>query len=365
MDTKRQAWAAIASRAVVALVVVLVATVALIAVLAIKPAASNSNTTTNSVTVVTPSVTAATSSETQSTSCMNQSSTSSSSTPSQGNVANPVGLNVYFDGSIFQGPMMGFDVNPGSHSAINVTATYPWAGFASMPHDTCIPVSFSIGPFPANSNGNTIPSWLHVSLSSPSAAMVYGSSSSVNLLVSADSSAPQGAVGSFELQVTYRDPASGESATDVNVLNLLASASTPAITRLTEACCSVNFTSLTLAAPAAPGGSANVTLTISNLGYYPAGYFEAFISNGTAQPSNNPPPNSGILFYNGTIPGNEAKTGVVLCIQLNNHRRARPPVHSPNGGLLSGQRWWRAFSIHELSDDGHCGCLVWESRTHM
>jgi len=70
----------------------------------------------------------------------------------------------------------------------------------------------------------------------------------------------------------------------------------------------VNFTSLRLAAPASPGGPANVTLTISNKGYYPAGYFEAFINNGTAQPSNNPPPNSGILFYNGTIPGNEAKT---------------------------------------------------------
>jgi hypothetical protein len=177
-----------------------------------------------------------------------------------------------------------------------------------MPHDTCIPVSFALGTFPANSNGSTIPNWLHVSLSSPSTAMVYGSSSSVNLLVSSDSSAPQGAIGSFELEVTYRDPASGESGTDVNVLNLLTSASTSAITRLTETCCSVNFTSLTLAAPTAPGGSANVTLTISNFGYYPAGYFEAFISNGTARASNNPPPNSGILFYNGTIPGNEAKT---------------------------------------------------------
>jgi hypothetical protein len=204
--------------------------------------------------------------------------------------------------------MMGFDVNPGSHSAIEVTTTYPWASFPSMPHDTCIPVSFAIGPFPANSNGSTIPNWLHLSLSSPSAAFVYGSSASVNLLISTDSSAPQGGIGSFEIQVTYADPASGESATDVNVLNLLASTSTSAITRLTEACCSVNVTSVTLAAPTTPGGSANVTLTIANRGYYPAGYFEAFVMNGTVPASNNPPPNSGILFYNGTIPANETKT---------------------------------------------------------
>ena len=225
-----------------------------------------------------------------------------------GNFATPISLNVYFNGSAFQGPMMGFQVNPGSHSAIRVTATYPWASFPSIPHDTCIPVSYAIGPFPANSNGSTIPSWLHLSLSSPSAAMMYGSSSSVNLLVSTDSSAPQGAIGSFELQVTYADPASGESATDENVLNLLARTSTSAITRLTGACCSVNVTSLTLAAPAVPGGSASVTLAVSNRGYYPAGYFEAFIVNGTFPASNNPPPNSGIVFYNGTIPANQTKT---------------------------------------------------------
>ena len=226
----------------------------------------------------------------------------------RGNFATPVSLNIYFNGSGFQGPMMGFEVNPGSHSAIRVTATYPWAGFPSMPHDTCIPVSFAIGPFPANSNGSTIPSWLHLSLSSPSVAMMYGSSSSVNLLITTDSSAPQGAIGSFELQVTYADPASGESATDENVLNLLSSTSTSAITRLTGACCLVNITSLTVAAPAVSGDSANVTLTIKNRGYYPAGYLEAFVVNSTFPASNNPPPNSGILFYNGTIPANQTKT---------------------------------------------------------
>jgi hypothetical protein len=127
-------------------------------------------------------------------------------------------------------------------------------------------------------------------------------------MVSVDSTAPQGAIGNFAFAVTYADPASGESGTDVNVLNLVASASTSAITRLTQACCSVNITSTTLAAPVTQGGSANVTLTISNKGYYPAGYFEGFIENGTYPIMNNPPPNSGILFYNGTIPANQTRT---------------------------------------------------------
>jgi len=200
-----------------------------------------------------------------------------------------------------------FDVNPGSHSAVNVKTSYPW--FASMPQDSCIQASFAIGPFPANSKVSTIPSWLHVSLSAPSVAMMYGTSSSVNLQISADSSAPQGAIGSFELLVGYLDPASGESATDVEALTFQAKTSTSAITSVTEECCSVNITSLTLTSPSASGGSSNLKFTISNGGIFPVGYFDAFIINGTV-PASGPYPSTQPqnMLYNETIPAGETIT---------------------------------------------------------
>jgi hypothetical protein len=307
MDPRRQASSGATSYVVVAAVLIVVTVVA-IAVLESGQAASES-TTSGVSTTSTPSTAVVASSETSSNLCANRSSTtSSSSAAEQGGVATPVAVGVYFDGALFQGPMMGFAVEPGSSSAISVTVTYPWAGFSSLPSDTCIPVSFAIGPFPANSIGSAIPSWLHVSPASASAAMTYGSNATLELRVSADDSAPAGAIGNFALRVTYLDPASGESTTDVNVLNLLAAPSASPVTRLTQPCCSTNVTSVTLAAPASPGSPANVTLTISNGGYYPAGYLEAFVENGTFPPENNPPPSSGIVFYNRTIPANGTQT---------------------------------------------------------
>jgi len=139
--------------------------------------------------------------------------------------------------------------------------------------------------------------------------MAYGSSSSVNLRISADGSAPQLALGSLELLVGYLDPASGESVGDVNVLAFLAKASTSAIMSVTEGCCSVNVTSPRLASPTESGGSANLTLTVSNTGIFPAGDIEAFITNGTVAASGPPPfPQSQSMFFNGTIPAGEPET---------------------------------------------------------
>jgi len=308
MNPRSRASAGVTSRVVLAVAVVLVAALATVAVLELSPVASKSSTATGvSTTTASPSVAA--SSMTTSSSCPNQSSTTSSSKEAGGyGVATPIGVGVFFNGSIFQGPMMGFAVAPGSSSAIRVAVTYPWAGFSSLPSDTCIPVSYVIGPFPASSNESTIPSWLHVSLSSPSGAITRSSNSTVDLLVRTDSSAPKGAIGSLELQVTYLDPESGVSAADGNVLNLLAAPSASPITRLTQACCSTNVTGVALAAPLSPGGPANLTLTVMNSGYYPAGYLEAFVENGTFPPQNNPPPNSGMVFYNGTVAANASKT---------------------------------------------------------
>jgi len=308
MNPRSQASAGVTSFAVAAVIVVLLAAAAGIVILESAPAAPKSSSTSGvSTTSVLSSVLSA-SSETSPASCANRSTTTSSSGQAQGyGLANPVGVGVFFNGSIFQGPMMGFTVASGSSSAINVTVTYPWSGL-SLPGDACIPVSFAIGPFPADSKQGTIPGWLHVSLSSSSGATTPDSNASVDLQVRADSSAPQGATGSFELLVTYLDPASGDNVTDGNVLNLVASSSTKPAGALTQTCCSSNVTSVTLAAPTSPGGAANLTLTVLNAGYYPVGPLEAFVENGTVPPGNNPPPNSGITFYNGTIPANVTRT---------------------------------------------------------
>jgi len=309
MNHHSQGSAGVTSFVVAALVLVLIAGAAGVLILELAPAAPKTSSNTSggvSSTTSTRSTISSSSSflETSHVSCPNQSSSTSSSSEAQGyGLENPVGIGVFFNGSIFQGPMMGFTVVAGSSSAIDVSVTYPWSGLPSSPSGACIPVSFAIGPFPADSKQSTIPGWLEVSLSSPSGAITPDSNASVDLRVTADSSAPQGATGSFELLVTYLDPASGDNVTDGNVLNLVASSSKPAGT-LTQTCCSSNVTSVTLGAPASPGGPANLTLTVLNSGYYPVGPLEAFVENGTVPPGNNPPPDSGITFYNGTIPAN-------------------------------------------------------------
>lgn len=306
MSLRSRASVGAASYPVVALVVVLLVAAVGIAVFELGPTTAKSST--SGVSTVSASSSASSpSSETSSASCPNQSTTTSTSGEAGGyGLANPVGIGVFFNGSIFQGPMMGFTVAPGSSSAINVTVTYPWSGL-SLPSGACVPVRFAIGPFPADSKQSTTPDWLHVSLSSPSGAMTPDSNASVDLQVGADSSAPQGATGSFELLVNYLDPASGGNVTQGNVLNFVASSSKPA-GELTQTCCSSNVTSVTLAAPISPGGPANLTLTVVNAGYYPVGPLVAFVENGTIPPGNNPPPGSEMTFYNGTILSNGTMT---------------------------------------------------------
>jgi hypothetical protein len=146
--------------------------------------------------------------------CINQSSPSStSSADGQGPIADAVAPNVYFNGSIYQTqPPVTFTVMPGSHASIAVNVSYPWQNVQPPPtQGFCVEFSFTIGPFPANSNVSTIPDWMHVSLSVSSVEISYGSSASVNLLASVNDTAPQNSGASFELLIHYLDPASGNS----------------------------------------------------------------------------------------------------------------------------------------------------------
>jgi len=147
--------------------------------------------------------------------CINQSSSSSTSSGNgQGPqyFASAVTPNVYFNNSIYQGPPVTFTVNPGSHATMVVNVSYPWQNVQPPPtQGFCVEFSLTIGPFSANSNVSTIPSWMHVSLSPPSVEIPYGSSASVNLLASVDGTAPQDSSASFELLIHYLDPASGNA----------------------------------------------------------------------------------------------------------------------------------------------------------
>jgi hypothetical protein len=147
--------------------------------------------------------------------CNNQSSSSSTSSSSprgQRNIASAVTPNVYFNDSIYQGPPVTFTVKPGSHVTMVVKVSYPWQNVQPPPaQGFCIKFSFTIGPFPANSNVSTIPNWMHISLSAPSVEISYESSASVSLLASVDNTAPQGSGASFEFLIHYLDPASGNS----------------------------------------------------------------------------------------------------------------------------------------------------------
>ena len=146
--------------------------------------------------------------------CANQSSSSTSSSSPQGqrNIASAVTPDVYFNNSIYQGPPVTFTVKPGSHASMAVNVSYPWQNVQPPPSQGfCIEFSFTIGPFPANSNVSTIPDWMHVSLSIPSVEIPYESSASINLLASVDGTAHQDSGASFELLIHYLDPASGNS----------------------------------------------------------------------------------------------------------------------------------------------------------
>jgi hypothetical protein len=156
--------------------------------------------------------------------CINQSSSSSSTTSGNGqgqNLATPVTPDVYFNNSIYQGPPVSFTVMPGSHASMAVNISYPWQNLQPPPaRGSCVEFSFTIGPFPANSNVSTTPNWMHVSLSVPSVEIPYGSSASVNLLASVDDTAPLGSGASFELLIHYLDPASGNSVIGSYVMSI-------------------------------------------------------------------------------------------------------------------------------------------------
>ncbi len=147
--------------------------------------------------------------------CINQSSSSSTSSGNnQGPryFASAVTPNVYFNNSIYQGPPVTFTVMPGSHASMAVNVSYPWQNVQPPPtQGFCVEFSFTIGPFPANSNVSTIPNWMHVSLSAPSVEIPYESSASVNLLAGVDATAPRDSGASFELLIHYLDPASGNA----------------------------------------------------------------------------------------------------------------------------------------------------------
>jgi hypothetical protein len=156
--------------------------------------------------------------------CINQSSSSSSTSSGNGQgqyFASAVTPNVYFNNSIYQGPPVTFTVKPGSHASMAVNVSYPWQNVQPPPaQGFCVEFSFTIGPFPANSNVSTIPSWMHVSLSPPSVETPYESSASVNLLASVDNTAAQDSSASFELLIHYLDPASGNAVIGSYVLSI-------------------------------------------------------------------------------------------------------------------------------------------------
>ena len=147
--------------------------------------------------------------------CINQSASFSSTSSGNGqgqHFASAVTPNVFFNNSIYQGPSVTFTVQPGSHASMAVNVSYPWQNVQPPPtQGFCVEFSFTIGPFPANSNESTIPNWMHVSLSAPSVEIPYGSSASVNLLASVDNTAPKNSGASFELLIHYLDPASGNA----------------------------------------------------------------------------------------------------------------------------------------------------------
>jgi hypothetical protein len=156
--------------------------------------------------------------------CVNQSSSSSTSGGNaQGpqHLASAVTPNLYFNNSIYQGPPVTFTVKPGSHASMVVNVSYPWQNVQPPPtQGFCVEFSFTIGPFPANSNVSTIPDWMHVSLSVPSIEIPYESNASVNLLASVDDSAPQDSNASFEFLIHYLDPASGNAVTGSYVVSI-------------------------------------------------------------------------------------------------------------------------------------------------
>ena len=139
-------------------------------------------------------------------------------------LGDPVPANIYLNGSIDSG-IMSFNARPGSESIIFEIA-FPWASYPSISQNSNMVVSFAIYPFPAQS---AIPSWVHVTVSAPSLKVPYGESSSINLLITVDSTAPQtGTIGSFEIGSHYTDPVTGLSETTFSVIRL--NAGTPITT---------------------------------------------------------------------------------------------------------------------------------------
>ena len=159
------------------------------------------------------------------------SETSADRSPPDGNSSSemtlsmPVYLGISLNGTAASG-VTNFSVQPGLTSVIDMNVTYPWNILPDSLRspDTCIPLSFTVEAFPANSNDSTIPSWLHVSLSTSSTDMRYGTNSSVILSVSVERTIVQSTTtnsGIFEIECHFYDPATDTWANELATIRII------------------------------------------------------------------------------------------------------------------------------------------------
>jgi len=132
------------------------------------------------------------------------------------NYETPVPVTFYVNGFLDKG-VFNFSVPPGSHSTLNITATYPWYEIPAI--DRLIVIQYSLAPFPLSSS---VPDWLSLTMPSSLATMANESSSSSILHIEIGGATQDGVRGSFALHALYTDPLTSTQVLEVIVFNITA-----------------------------------------------------------------------------------------------------------------------------------------------
>jgi hypothetical protein len=154
------------------------------------------------------STTTYTSTETAS-SCVSQQMSASSD-----RAVMPILIGIYINGSLAN-ETESYSISIGSYVTLNLTAMYPW----QYVNDTsaCLVQTFSI------SSQSPIPVWLHVSPMNSTLTTPYGRTSSADVMISVDATAPVGQSVTLKLLMHYIDPASGVGSTDTVTMQIVTS----------------------------------------------------------------------------------------------------------------------------------------------
>ena len=146
-----------------------------------------------------------------------------STTTTGSNFETPVEPSFFINGESATGGVLCFEIPSSQPADLNVTATYPWPTNASLPtNQRSVPIDFAFESFPLT---GAVPKWLTLSME-PSHVVIPEGTPAVSVMVAkVDAQVSNGTQGSIALGAAYVDPASGLSATEVIVINLLVNSS--------------------------------------------------------------------------------------------------------------------------------------------